>query len=164
MDYESPMTDLRIDRAERVIAADAGAIFTALTDADAVAAWMPPGDASGEIHAFEPRPGGAFRMTLHFRSGNAANGKTTASSDTVDAQFIRVERDRLVELAVRFVADDPAYAGTMRMIWMLDRCGPQQTKVTVEASDVPEGISAKDHADGLEASLENLQKWCAGSL
>ncbi|ARD70039.2 ATPase (plasmid) [Aminobacter sp. MSH1] len=157
------MTRPRVDRAEQTISASADAVFDALTDATAVATWMPPGNARGEMHEFEPRPGGPFRMTLHFQEETAPKGKSTETSDTVDAKFVQLERGRLVEFAVRFVSDDPAFSGTMTMIWTLRAGGPGRTQVSVEARNVPRGVSAKDHANGLSQTLNNLSRWCTGS-
>ena len=43
----------------------------------------------------------------------------------------------------------------MTMTWRLSPA-PGGTRVTVDAEDVPVGISAKDHEAGMAASLENL--------
>ncbi len=56
---------------------------------------------------------------------------------------------------VVFASDDPAYAGTMRMTWSLAPADGG-TRVTFRADDVPPGISAQDHADGLASSLAQL--------
>jgi hypothetical protein len=57
--------------------------------------------------------------------------------------------------AVAFVSDDPRFAGAMTMTWEL--FGVQSgTTVEIRADDVPDGISADDHAAGLASSLENL--------
>ena len=54
-----------------------------------------------------------------------------------------------------FVSDDPAYAGTMTMTWEVAAAGAG-TRVDIVAEDVPDGISAEDHAAGLASSLTNL--------
>ena len=54
-----------------------------------------------------------------------------------------------------FVSDDPAYAGTMTMIWEVTAV-EAGTRVDIVAEDVPDGISAEDHAAGLASSLTNL--------
>ena len=43
----------------------------------------------------------------------------------------------------------------MRMEWSL-HSGSDGTTVEFEARDVPEGIRARDHAEGLTSSLSNL--------
>jgi hypothetical protein len=53
------------------------------------------------------------------------------------------------------VSDDPAFAGTMVMTWTITAVGAA-TRVDIAAEDVPDGISAADHAAGLTSSLANL--------
>jgi uncharacterized protein YndB with AHSA1/START domain len=65
-----------------------------------------------------------------------------------------VPGQRVVQ-AVGFVSDDPAYAGTMTMTWAITAAGAG-TRVDIVAEDVPDGITAQDHAEGLSASLANL--------
>jgi hypothetical protein len=57
--------------------------------------------------------------------------------------------------AVEFVSDDPSYAGTMTMTWAITAVDTG-TRVEIRADDVPDGISAEDHAAGLASSLANL--------
>ena len=57
--------------------------------------------------------------------------------------------------AVDFVSDDPAYAGAMIMTWEVT-AADAGTRVNIVAEDVPDGISAEDHAAGLASSLTNL--------
>ena len=49
--------------------------------------------------------------------------------------------------AVDFVSDDPRFAGTMTMTWAVSEAG-DGTRVDIRADDVPDGISAEDHAAG----------------
>jgi hypothetical protein len=57
--------------------------------------------------------------------------------------------------AVDFVSDEPGYAGTMTMTWEV---APVEggSRVEIRADNVPDGISAEDHATGLASSLANL--------
>ncbi len=57
-----------------------------------------------------------------------------------------------------FESDDPSFAGTMTMTWEATVVDGR-TRVDFTADDVPEGISAEDHAAGLESSLENLEAY-----
>lgn len=146
---------LRIDTASRIIAAPPETIYQAFVDRDALLAWLPPDGMTGEILEFEPRPGGAFRMALHY--SEPGSGKTTEDTDVVDSEFAElVPAHRVVQL-VRFKSDDPAYAGTMRMVWDLEPANGG-TRVIFLAEDVPPGISKEDHDSGLRSSLENLAR------
>jgi len=150
---------LRIDTASRIIAAPPEAIYQAFVDRDALLAWLPPEGMTGEILEFEPHPGGAFRMALHYSV--PGHGKTTEDTDMVDSEFAElVPAHRVVQL-VRFKSDDPAYAGIMRMVWDLEPANGG-TRVIFLAEDVPPGISKEDHDSGLRSSLENLARYVEG--
>lgn len=145
----------RTDRASRVIAAPPDSVWTAFTDPGALVAWLPPGGMTGRFERFDARPGGSYRMVLTYSDATGAPGKATADSDVVDVRFIDiVPGERLVQ-AVDFVSDDPAYAGTMVMSWEVTAAGAG-TRVSIVAEDVPDGISAEDHAAGLASSLAQL--------
>ncbi len=142
-----------------MIAADRGAIWAALVDPSAVVAWLPPHDMTGRIDAWDARPGGRYAMTLTY--AEPGPGKSTADSDVATGRFVElVPRERFVQ-EVEFASDDPAFAGTMRMTWML-RPTDAGTEVSIRADDVPPGISAEDHADGLAASLAQLAAFVEG--
>lgn len=50
---------------------------------------------------------------------------------------------------------DRVYAGTMTTTWEVTAVDGG-TRVDIRADDVPDGISAEDHATGLASSLANL--------
>ena len=54
-------------------------------------------------------------MVLTFTDPSASRAKATADSDIVEARGLDVVPGVRVVLAVDFVSDDPAYAGTMTM-------------------------------------------------
>ena len=145
----------RTDSASRVIAAPPERVWAALVDPDALLAWLPPGGMTGRFERFDARPGGSYRMILTYPDASGAPGKATADSDIVEARFVDIVPGEQVVQAVDFVSDDPAYAGTMTMTWKLAPDGAG-TRADIVAEDVPDGISAEDHAAGLASSLANL--------
>jgi uncharacterized protein YndB with AHSA1/START domain len=150
----------RTDRASRVIDAPPERVFAAMVDPEALAAWLPPDGMSGSFERFDARPGGSYRLVLTYADASQAQGKTTANSDVVDARFVDVVPDARLVQAVDFVSDDPAHAGTMTMTWEVTPAG-DGTRVEFRADDVPDGISAEDHATGLRSSLANLASYLA---
>jgi uncharacterized protein YndB with AHSA1/START domain len=94
-------------------------------------------------------------MVLTYPDASGAPGKATADSDIVEARFVDIVPGERVVQAVDFVSDDPAYTGIMTMTWEVtaDDAG---TRVDIVAENVPDGISAEDHAAGLASSLMNL--------
>ena len=145
----------RTDRGSRVMAAPPGRVWAALVDPEALLAWLPPGGMTGRFERFDARPGGSYRMVLTYSDRSGAPGKATADSDIVEARFVDIVPGERVVQAVDFVSDDPAYAGTMTMTWEIANA-EAGTRVDIMAEDVPDGISAEDHAAGLSSSLANL--------
>jgi len=99
-------------------------------------------------------------MVLTYADAANAPGKATTDSDIVEAHFVELIEDERVVQAVDFVSDDPAYAGTMTMTWSATAIG-DGTRVDFVAENVPDGISAADHAEGLTSSLANLAEHLA---
>ena len=145
----------RTDRAARVIAALPERVWAALVDPEALLAWLPPSGMIGRFERFDGRPGGSYRLVLTYSDASSAPGKATADSDIVEARFLDIVPGERVVQAVDFVSDDPAYAGTMIMTWEVTAVDAG-TRVNIVAEDVPDGISAEDHAAGLASSLTNL--------
>ena len=145
----------RTDSASRVIAKPPERVWAALLDPEALLAWLPPGGMTGRFERFDARPGGSYQMVLTYPDGAGAAGKATADSDIVEARFVDIIPGERVVQAVDFVSDDPAYAGTMTMTWKVTAVDAG-TRVDIVAEDVPDGISAEDHAAGLASSLTNL--------
>jgi uncharacterized protein YndB with AHSA1/START domain len=145
----------RTDSGSRVIAAPLERVWRALIDPGALLAWLPPGEMTGKFERFDARPGGSYRLVLTYADASGAPGKATAGSDIVEARFVDIVPGERVVQAVDFVSDDPAYAGTMTMTWAVTAVS-EGTRVDIVAEDVPDGISAEDHAAGLSSSLSNL--------
>ena len=148
----------RTDRASRMMAAPPARVWAAFVDPEALMAWLPPGEMTGRFERFDARPGGSYRMVLTHPDASGTPGKATADSDIVEARFVDIVPGERVVQAVDFVADDPAYAGTMTMTWELTAVDAG-TRVDIVAGDVPDGISAEDHAVGLASSLTNLTEY-----
>jgi uncharacterized protein YndB with AHSA1/START domain len=145
----------RTDTASRVIAAPPADVYAALVDAEALVAWLPPDGMSARFERFDPRPGGSYRLVLTYTDSAAASGKATPDSDIVEARYLDLVPDTRVVQAVDFVSDDAAFAGTMTMTWEVSAV-EGGTRVDITADNVPDGISAEDHATGLASSLANL--------
>jgi uncharacterized protein YndB with AHSA1/START domain len=149
----------RTDTAVRTITATPAAIYQALVDPKALIKWLPPAGMTGHIDAFEPRPGGLYRMTLTYDDATIA-GKSDGNADVVEGRFVDLVPSERVVQRFEFTSGDPALAGTMTMTWSLTAV-PGGTEVTITADNVPDGISKQDHADGMRSSLANLASFLA---
>jgi uncharacterized protein YndB with AHSA1/START domain len=99
---------------------------------------------------------------LTYDDASAATGKATADSDVVEGRFLELSPGERVVQSADFPSDDPAFAGTMTMSWELS-AAEGGTRVEVRAEDVPSGISAEDHEQGLQSSLANLAAFLEAS-
>jgi uncharacterized protein YndB with AHSA1/START domain len=138
-----------------VIAAPSQRVYAALIDPGALTTWLPPSGMTARFEHFDLRPGGSYRLVLTYIDDSGAPGKASADTDIVDARFVDVVPGVRVVQAVEFVSDDPAFDGTMSMTWEVTAVDGG-TRVEITAADVPDGISAEEHALGLASSLDNL--------
>ncbi len=148
----------RIDSVSRFIAADTGTIYAALTDPHAMAHWRAPGGMRGEVLSSDARPGGSFRMALHYDDTSIA-GKSGGNADIFESRFIEMIAGETVIEEIDFVSDDPQFSGTMTITTTLVPVSGG-TEVTIACTNVPPGIGQADHIAGLTSSLNNLAAYC----
>lgn len=146
----------RTDTASLVIKASPKRIYDAHVDAQSLARWRAPPDMRAEVHGFDPRVGGGYRMTLVYTGPeHELPGKTSKHEDAFDGQFVElVPYERIVE-RVTFRSADPAFAGAMTITTTLTPVAGG-TKIEIVCRDVPTGIRESDHQKGLVLALENL--------
>src|SRR5688572_23491583 len=102
------------DMQRRVIEAPPDDVFTALVDAEARTAWLPPAGMSGRFTWFDASPGGGYRLTLTYED-EATQGKSGENTDVVEVRFVSIDGPRRLVEEADFVSDDPNLAGTMTM-------------------------------------------------
>ena len=138
----------------RRINAPRTAVYRALLDADAVAVWMVPAGMTSQVHAFDPREGGAFRISLTY-DAPTATGKTTARTDTHHGRFVQlVPNERVVEV-VEFEAADPAMQGEMTITFELIEVDGD-TELRAVHDRLPPGLSRADNEVGWQMALAKL--------
>ena len=129
-------------------------MYRALLDVDAVARWMVPTGMSSHVHAFEPREGGAFRVSLTY-DAPTGTGKTTAQTDTYHGRFVTLVPNEQVVEVVEFETTDPALGGEMTItISLADADGG--TEIVAVHDGLPPGLSAADNELGWRSSLAKL--------
>jgi uncharacterized protein YndB with AHSA1/START domain len=112
------MTSTRITRH---VNAPRARVYCALLDARAVATWMVPTGMTSHVHAFEPREGGSFRISLTY-DAPTGTGKTTAQTDTFHGRFVKLVTNEQVVEVVEFETRDPALQGEMTITIALATC------------------------------------------
>jgi uncharacterized protein YndB with AHSA1/START domain len=130
------------------------AVYRALLDERAVARWKVPRGMTSRVHAFEPREGGAIRVSLTYDTPTEA-GKTTAQTDTYHGRFVKlVPHEQVVEV-VEFETEDPELQGEMTItITLVDVDGG--TEVLAVHDGLPPGLSTSDNEAGWREALTRL--------
>lgn len=149
----------RVDTASVVVPAAPARVFAAFSEAAALMAWLPPGGMTGRALEYDFRAGGAYTIELTYDDATPADtGKTSSRRDISRGRFLAIEPESRLVQSVVFESDDPAFAGEMTMTWTFAAV-PDGTRVSVAAANVPPGITAEDHAEGLAGSLANLRAY-----
>jgi len=141
-------------RIRRHLNAPRASVYRALLDARAVATWMVPTGMTSHVHAFDPREGGSFRISLTYDEPTGT-GKTTAHTDTYHGRFVKLVPNEQVVEVVEFETADPALRGEMTItITLSDADGG--TDLLAVHDGLPPGLSTADNETGWRLSLENL--------
>jgi uncharacterized protein YndB with AHSA1/START domain len=143
-------------RLTRHIRAPRGVVYRALLDAEDVQQWMVPEEMTSQIHSFDARQGGEFRISLIYDMPTAA-GKTTAQSDSFHGRFVKLVPDTEVVQAVEFETDDPAMKGEMTILYALADAD-DGTELVLLYENLPPGVSPADNELGSRMSLDKLAK------
>lgn len=149
---------MRTDRASRLIRAPLARVYDAFVEPEALVRWLPPEGMTGEVLAFDARPGGRYRMALTYRDPDVP-GKTSEHGDIIEARFLALVPNRKIIQSVEFESEDAAFAGTMVITWTFEEAGEapgEATRVAIVCDNVPAGIRRQDHLAGLKSSLANL--------
>ena len=138
----------------RLIRAPRARVYRALLDAREVAAWMVPDGMTAHVHEFDPREGGAFRVSLTY-DVPTGTGKTTPHTDTYHGRFVRLVPDELVVRVVEFETSDPALQGEMTFTIAL-RDADGGTEVIGTHDGLPRGVAPADNELGWRMALDKL--------
>ena len=145
-------------RTTRVIHARPEAIYGAFLDPAALMAWLPPAGMAARLHAFDPRPGGGYEMSLYSPPDERRfRGKTTEREDRVVVRFEELAPPRRIVETVRFVSDDAAFGGEMTLTVSIE---PQAdgSAVTMAFTGLPPGLRPEDNDAGARLSLAQLAR------
>ena len=141
------MTSDRTIRLHRVLPAKPEKIYKAFVDADAKARWLPPNGFTCKVHSFEPKVGGAYKMSF--------TNFTTGNSHSWTGKFVELVPGERVVYADRF--DDPNMPGEMVVTVTLKKV-MVGTEIRIEQTNVPAAIPLEACYLGWQESLEYLAK------
>jgi uncharacterized protein YndB with AHSA1/START domain len=131
----------------RVLRAPAERVYRAFLEPDALAKWLPPYGFTCQVHHFEARVGGTYKMSFrNFGSG---------SSHSFGGEYVELVPFEKIRYTDRF--DDPNLPGQMSATITLREvsCG---TEVAILQEGVPEVIPVEMCYLGWQESLMQLAK------
>jgi uncharacterized protein YndB with AHSA1/START domain len=137
----------RTVRLHRVLTAKPEKVYKAFVDADAKARWLPPNGFTCKVHSFDPKVGGAYKMSF--------TNFTTGNSHAWTGKFLELVPGERVVYADRF--DDPKLPGEMVVTVTLKKV-MVGTEINIEQTNVPEMIPLEACYLGWQESLEYLAK------
>ncbi|MFG2806215.1 SRPBCC domain-containing protein [Streptomyces massasporeus] len=133
------------------------AVYRALVSAEAIARWRVPTGMRAEVHEFDAREGGAFRVSLTYEAADAS-GKSTAHTDTYHGHFARLVPDEQVVEVLEFETADPALGGAMTLTTTLTDAESGGTDVLMVHEGLPDAVPAADNETGTRMALANLAR------
>jgi uncharacterized protein YndB with AHSA1/START domain len=132
------------------------AVYGALLDAGAVAKWRVPAGMRSQVHEFDPREGGSFRVSLTYDAPTAA-GKSTAHTDTYHGHFVKLVPNEQVVEVLEFETGDPDLRGEMTMTTTLTEAD-SGTDVLIVHEGIPNSVPVADNETGTRMALANLAR------
>ena len=131
--------------------------YRALLDADAVAQWRVPAGMSSQVHEFDAREGGSFRVSLTY-DAPTGTGKSAEHTDTYHGHFAKLVPDEQVVEVFEFETADPGLRGEMMMTTTLAEADGG-TDVVIVHEQIPDSVPPADNETGTRMALQNLAKF-----
>jgi uncharacterized protein YndB with AHSA1/START domain len=143
-------------RLSQHVRAPRAAVYRALLDPRAVAAWMVPDDMRSHVHTFDAREGGSFRISLTY-TAPTGTGKTGEHTDTYHGRFVKLVPNEQVVQAMEFETADDSMRGEMTVTFTLTDTDSGMEILAVH-EQVPPGIAPADNELGWRMSLAKLAR------
>ena len=131
----------------RILAASPEKVFKAFTDADAMAAWLPPYGFVCKVHSLDVKVGGSYKMSF--------TNFSTGSSHSFGGEYLEIVPNQSLKYTDTF--DDPNLTGEMITTVQLTTvsCG---TELHITQTGIPDIIPSEMCYLGWQESLEKLKK------
>ena len=132
-------------RLHRVLRAPPARVYKGFLDPDGLAKWLPPYGVTCQVHSFDPRVGGGFRMSFtNFTSGNG---------HSFGGEYLELVTNQKIRYTDKF--DDPNLPGTMEVTVTLRQVSVG-TEVNIVQSGIPDVIPVEACYLGWQESLKQL--------
>lgn len=131
----------------RILATSPEKVYRAFTQADAMAAWLPPYGFTCVVHEMNPRVGGKYKMSfINFSTGN---------SHSFGGQYLELQENSFLQYTDVF--EDPNMPDVMVTSVYLKQvaCG---TELKITQENIPAAIPVEMCYLGWQESLEKLKK------
>ena len=131
----------------RVLATNPEKVFRAFTDANAMAAWLPPYGFVCVVHQMEAKTGGSFKKSfINFTTGNG---------HSFGGKYLAITPNEFLQYTDQF--DDPNLPGEMvTSVWIKKVSAGTELKITQEG--IPEMIPPDMCYLGWQESLDKLKR------
>ena len=134
--------------------ASRSSVYRALLDPHALTLWKVPSGMTCQVHRFDAREGGEFRISLTYDEPTEI-GKTTSQTDTYHGRFVKLVTDEQVVEVDEFETDDPALRGEMTITITLADAN-SGTEILAVHEGLPPGLSPTDNEIGWRMALAKL--------
>ncbi len=134
-------------RLHRVLRAAPEKVYRAFTERDAIARWIPPYGFTCQVHEFDVRVGGRFRMSF--------TNFTTGNGHSFGGEYLELLPGRRIVHTDQF--EDPNMPDVLKVTIDLEKvvCG---TSLSIVQENIPEVIPVEMCYLGWQESLEMLAK------
>lgn len=139
-------TSMNTLRLHRVLKAPADRIYKAVLDPAANCKWLAPYGFTCTVHHLEAKPGGTYRMTFTFSTGN---------SHSFGGKYLELVPGE--KIVATDVFEDASLPGEMRTAWSFRKVSVG-TEVNVVQENLPDAIPVEACYLGWQESLEQLAK------
>lgn len=136
-------------RLSRVFKAPRERVFNAFLDPDAFAKWIPPNGYTAHVYKFEPKVGGAYRMSF-----SSLDKKDT---HFFGGKFLEIKPSERLRYTDTFETDDPEMKGELK-VTITFKDVPGGTQVNIVQEGLPKAIPLEGAMLGWGQSLENLAR------
>ena len=139
----------------RFVRAPRDRVYRTILDPRVIASWVVPVGLKSQVHAFDSRVGGYFRISLTYPVPDDDRSGVAQQVDTFHGRFVELVPDEKMVMKLEFETSRAELQGEMTITIEL-KDAPGGTEIEVYHDDLPPGVPIADNVAGWEVSLERL--------